>query len=202
MNFRSSGFAGRGPLSNLELNLAGAHQAANAAVALAALDELVPSGWNIPESAIRAGLAGVRWPARVEVIGRRPAIVLDAAHNVASVEALLRVVEESFSPAPRLLVFATTRDKDVRGMLGVLLPAFDEVVFTRYWQNPRGVAPEELAAMAEEISPRASTHLCADAATAWSVAARIAGPEHLVCITGSFFIAAEMRAAIREAGGA
>jgi len=199
MSFRNFEQGSEGTLADLELSLAGAHQAANAAVAMATLGELARLGWKIRESAIRKGLAEVRWPARVEVISRRPTVVLDAAHNVASIEALARVVEESFSPSPRLLVFATTRDKDVRGMLGVLLPAFDEVIFTRYWQNPRGVAPEELAAIAGEISPTAA-HVCADSATAWGLAARIARREHLICITGSFFIAAEMRAAIRDAG--
>jgi dihydrofolate synthase/folylpolyglutamate synthase len=199
MDFRSRGMPDNGMLGDLELSLAGAHQAANAAVAIATLGELRRLGWNIPESAVRQGLAEVRWPARVEVLGRRPTVVLDAAHNVASVEALVRVVRESFSPTRRLLVFATTRDKDVRGMLEVLLPAFDEVIFTRYWQNPRGIAAEELAAIAQELSP-VTTHVCADAATAWSAACEIAAREHLVCITGSFFIAAEMRAAIRDAG--
>jgi dihydrofolate synthase/folylpolyglutamate synthase len=198
MNYRSP--AGDSEMrSDLELGLIGEHQAANAAVAAATLDQLRLRGWDISEAAIRRGLAEVRWPARVEVLSRRPAVVLDAAHNVASVEALVRVVEQSFSPSPRLLVFATTRDKDVRGMLGVLARSFDEIIFTRYWQNPRGVAPEELAAIAAEISP-AAVHVCADAATAWSLARQIATRQHLVCITGSFFIAAEMRAAIRESG--
>lgn len=183
---------------DLELSLAGEHQAANAAVALATLRELARQGWTIPQAAVRRGLGEVRWPARIEVLRRRPAVVLDAGHNVASVEALVRVLDESFACPKRLLIFATTRDKDIAGMLRVLLPKFDEVIFTRYWNNPRGAPPEELAALAAELSaiPR---HVCADAATAWRLASELAGPEHLICITGSFFIAAEMRAAMRGA---
>ena len=185
-------------LENLELNLAGTHQAANAAVAIATIAELRRQGWDISDAAIRQGLAQVRWPARIEVFSRHPTVVLDAAHNVASIEALVRVLDESFSAPSRLLVFATTRDKDVRGMLRVLLPKFDEVILTRYWNNPRAMPPAELDALAGEISS-APRHRCDDAAAAWKLATRLAAADHLICITGSFFIAAEMRAAMQKA---
>jgi dihydrofolate synthase/folylpolyglutamate synthase len=123
-------------------------------------------------------------------------VVLDAAHNVASIEALVRVLDESFSPAPRILIFATTRDKDARGMLTALLPAFDQVIFTRYLENPRGTPIEELTALAGQLSDK-TPHVCVDPAAAWQLARKLAPPEHLVCITGSFFIAAEIQAAIR-----
>jgi dihydrofolate synthase/folylpolyglutamate synthase len=187
-----------GSFADLRLSLVGRHQGANAAIALATLAEMSRAGYRIPEAAVRRGLSQVRWPARVEVLQRSPTIVLDAAHNVASVEALVEVLQESFSVSRRLLVFATTRDKNLRGMLERLLPAFDEVIFTRYWSNPRGVPPEDLAALATEVSaiPRV---VCADAATAWQAVQARVTPEHLVCIAGSFFIAAEMRAAMRDA---
>ena len=127
-------------------------------------------------------------------------MVLDAAHNVASVEALVQTLAESFSPGPRVLMFATTRDKDARGMLAALLPAFDEIIVTRYWQNPRGLPAESLAAMAAELSTR-PVRVCADAAAAWQLASELAGREHLLCIAGSFFIAAEIRAAMRGTAG-
>jgi dihydrofolate synthase/folylpolyglutamate synthase len=184
--------------AGLQLALVGRHQAANAAVALATLEELRGHGYELPEAAVRRGLAQVRWPARVEVIGRRPTIVLDAAHNVASAEALAAVLEESLSVARRILVFGTTRDKDFRGMLEVLLPRFDEVILTRYWSNPRSVAPEELDTVAGELSG-VRRQVCPDPATAWRAASHLATPDDLVCIAGSFFIAAEMRAAIVQA---
>ncbi len=182
----------------LKLSLIGRHQGANAAVALATLGELRRQGWRIPETAIRAGLECVSWPARIEVIGRRPTIVLDAAHNVASVEALVEVLGESFAASRRLLVFATTCDKNLRGMLERLLPAFDAIAFTRYHSNPRGVPPEELAALAGEIDPRREYHVAGDAEAAWAWAGKRLAPGDLLCIAGSFFIAAEMRAAIGQ----
>jgi len=188
MSFRGPGAA----YGDLSLALAGRHQAANAAVALAVLAELREAGWAVPERAVREGLAALRWPARIEVVSRRPAVVIDAAHNVASVEALVQTLSESFSPARRLLIFATTQDKDHRGMLGRLLGHFDEVVFTRYWSNPRAVPPEELAVLARQLTGR-SYAVYPQPADAWEAVGRLATEEDLICIAGSVFIAAEMR---------
>ncbi len=179
----------------LELALLGEHQAANAAVALATIAELRPLGYSLGESAIRRGLAAVRWPARVEVIGRRPTIVLDAAHNVASVEAFAAALERSFLAADRILVFATTRDKDAEGMLRVLLPQFDRAIFTRYASNPRGLPVKELAALAAKLGDT-PCEIAVDPAAAWEAARRLATADSLIGITGSFFIAAEMRSQI------
>ncbi|NLF06918.1 MAG: bifunctional folylpolyglutamate synthase/dihydrofolate synthase [Pirellulaceae bacterium] len=235
-------------LSSVVLSLLGRHQAANAATALAAVEELRRAGWRIPEAAIRRGLAGLSWPARVEVLARRPTVVVDAAHNAASIEALMETLDESFAAARRLLIFATTLDKDVEGMLRILLGRFDRVIFTRYANNPRGVPPEELQRLAAAIRPRPSALPLSDGITsdaerslvprpcltdmlgataglpgsaentvgqpnrgvrqfrsvealeiaptpsdAWNAVCGIARPDDLICIAGSFFLAAELR---------
>ena len=200
MDFRCHARRPEYELAGLGLSLIGQHQAANAAVALVTILELNRQGWNINEQAIRRGLAQVSWPARVELIGRHPAIVLDAAHNRASVEALVASLDASFCPSPRLAIFATSRDKDARGMLEVLMPKFDEVIFTEYVNNPRAVRPEKLAALASELSP-VRPHVTADPQAAWQLACERATPDHLICITGSFFLAAEMRAVILASRG-
>ena len=177
---------------DLPLALLGRHQAANAAVVLATLAELRRAGWNVPEEAVRAGLAGVVCPARVEVVARRPAIVIDAAHNLASIGALLDVLEESFSVGRRLLVFAASEEKDLGGMLDRLLGRFDEVIFTRYLTNPRAVPPEELARHGLDLTGRRYP-VCGDPGDALRAVRRLAAPDDLICVTGSFFIAAEIR---------
>lgn len=181
----------------VELGLLGRHQGANAAVCLAVLDELSRQGWSLPDEAIRRGIAQTRWPARVEVVARHPTVVLDAAHNVASVAALLETLRESFAPRQRILVFATTQEKDAAGMLELLLPQFDRVILTRYENNPRGVCTDELAVLAARITR--ALQVCATPAAAWQAVRAVAGDEDLVCVTGSFFIAAEMRAQWRAA---
>ena len=107
---------------DLEVGLIGEHQAANAAVAVAAVEALRHGGLSIPDPAIAAGLAGVHWPARMEVVAQRPMVVLDCAHNVASAQALVDTLQTSFTPKTRRLVFAASNDKDLPGMLAVLGP--------------------------------------------------------------------------------
>jgi dihydrofolate synthase/folylpolyglutamate synthase len=192
---RTSGFERR--MSALELNLPGRHQAANAAVALAALEELSAHGWQIPEDAIRRGLANVRCPARIEAIRRQATVVIDSAHNTASTRSLLDTLNESFSSPRRLLIFATTHEKDIRGMLELLLPHFEAVILTRYSSNPRGVPIAELEAIAAQISS-APRYLCPDPPAAWRQARELATKDHLICVSGSFFLAAEIRHAIEH----
>ncbi len=182
-------------LIGLTLGLIGRHQAANAAVAIATINELQAVGWHVPDTAIRQGLADARSPARVEIVAHEPTVVIDAAHNVASVTSLLETINESFAATRRILIFATTQEKDICGMLQLLLPQFETVIFTRYSTNPRSVAVEELESLAAELSA-GKRHICPDPASAWKMAQELATPEHLICITGSFYLAAEMRAAI------
>src|SRR5207237_4011122 len=79
----------------MELGLLGEHQATNAAVAVACIEQLRLLGWQIPDSAVRAGLGNVCWPARLEVLSHQPLVVLDCAHNVASAEALVQTLRVS-----------------------------------------------------------------------------------------------------------
>ncbi|HVX16046.1 MAG TPA: folylpolyglutamate synthase/dihydrofolate synthase family protein [Pirellulales bacterium] len=180
-------------LVDVKVGLLGEHQGANAAIALAVIDQLRAQGWSISDAAARRGLAEVRWPARVEVVARRPTVILDSAHNAASIGALVRTLHESFRARDRLLVFATTQEKQVDEMLELLLPHFDRAIFTRYQNNPRGVPPEELAALARQTSD-IPVDVCPEVAAAWQTAREAADDDHLICVTGSFFIAAEMRA--------
>ncbi len=179
-------------LEAARLGLLGRHQAQNAAVALAAIGELRRQGWKIQEDAVRDGLAGARCPARVEVLSRRPTIVVDAAHNAASVKALVTTLEESFSPRRKILIFAATQEKDVRGMIETIVPYFDQILFTRYQHNPRAIPPQELAETAERLTGRVC-RVCSKPEQAWQIARELATENDLVCITGSFYLAAEIR---------
>ena len=176
-----------------EMPLLGAHQAHNAAVALAALDALAEQGIVVRADDVERGFARLSWPARVEVVSDRPCLVIDGAHNVASAEALAETLRLCFPPSARTLIFGTTRDKDLPGQLSALLPLFDRVIATRYIENPRSVPPDEIAAavlairdvrLATAPSPAAALAL----ARCWTNA------DGLICVTGSLFLAAEARA--------
>jgi dihydrofolate synthase/folylpolyglutamate synthase len=187
--------------TDLPLPLVGEHQARNLALAAAAVERLQEQGWQIPTAAVAAGTAQLRWPGRIEVLGRAPTIVVDAAHNWEAIAALLRTLDESFPARRRVLIFAATRDKDVSGMLRQLLPRFDSVVFTSFQSNPRHVPVETLAGIARQLTNE-PLHTTPDPAAAWKLAGRFAGPADLICVTGSFFIAAELRELIMDAAQA
>jgi dihydrofolate synthase/folylpolyglutamate synthase len=179
----------------LRLGLVGEHQAHNAAVAVAAIEVLEELGLPVGAAAVRAGLAAVRWPARLEVLGRRPLAVLDCAHNVASARALVQALEASFplpAGARRSLVFAGSRDKDLAGMLRVLAPCFDRVFLTRFRDSPRATPPEQLATLLPADQRELAT-IVPGAAAAWQQARREADDRDLICVTGSVFLAGELR---------
>jgi dihydrofolate synthase/folylpolyglutamate synthase len=177
----------------LNVPLLGPHQAHNVATALATLDALAEQGLDVGREAVVRGFQNLTWPARVEVLGRAPWLVIDGAHNVASAEALAETLPLCLPPGPRTLVFGTTRDKDLRGQLRALLPRFDRVIATRYVENPRAVPPEAVSAAVEALGgPEAL--LAANPAEALALARAITPTEGLICVTGSLFLAAEARA--------
>jgi dihydrofolate synthase/folylpolyglutamate synthase len=176
---------------DLTLKLVGAHQAANAALVVACLEVLRQQGVPIGDGALFDGLAHVDWPARLEVLSRHPTIVLDCAHNVASAEALRDALFSSFPTAgKRYLVFAVSRDKDYAGMLRILEPMFDQIVMTRFEKNPRYVQPESLQAA---LGTPAKAVLAQSPADAVALVKSRLTPDDLLCVTGSVFLAGEVR---------
>jgi dihydrofolate synthase/folylpolyglutamate synthase len=180
---------------SIDLPLFGPHQAQNASVALACLDVLAENGLVVDRDAVIRGFAAMQWPARVEVLGESPWLVIDGSHNVASAEALAETLQACFPPGRRTLVFGTTRDKDLKGQLRSLLPRFDTLVATRYVENPRSVRPEDVAAAIRELDGR-DAQVAADPAEALAIARRNTPENGLICVTGSLFLAAETRALI------
>jgi dihydrofolate synthase / folylpolyglutamate synthase len=178
------------------LGLLGEHQAANAAVAVACVERLREQGWDLSDAAVASGLANVSWPARLEVVGRRPLIILDCAHNIASARALTETLRTSFpgleTARRRLLVFASSSDKDVAGILRELAPLFTHAFLTRYSNSPRSVPPEELGALLRAEGSLPFT-LCATPEEALDAARAAAGADDLICVTGSVFLAGELR---------
>lgn len=178
----------------VEMGLIGEHQASNAALAVAAVEELRCQGLSVSDQAVADGLAGVRWPARLEIMSRQPLVLLDCAHNVDSARALVEALQTSVPPrAPggrRFLLFAGSRDKDLTGMLRILTPQFDHVALTRFTPSPRSVAPEELAELLPSGIP---ADLFPTAADAWTALRQRATHKDLICATGSVFLAGELR---------
>jgi len=180
-----------------EVALLGEHQRVNAATATAVIGRLRETGMPIPPVAVVRGLAEVRWPARVELVSRNPAVVLDTAHNVPSAEALVNTLRESFPVrGTTRVVFAVSSDKNYPEMLRVLAGYFDHFHLTKYGHNPRCVPPEKLAAVLAEAAPGKPFTTHPAAREAWAAAWAAADENDLVCVTGSVFLAGELRSVL------
>lgn len=173
----------------------GPHQAENAALALATFDRLRELGTHVRSVDVENGWKTLRLPARVEVrkVGNTN-VVVDGAHSPASAEALAATLARHFpEPAGRqVLVFGTTREKDMPGQLRALLPKFDDVVVTRYLSNPRSRPIDETCQAVADLGYRVSA-VAEDPDAAMKAALALAGPEGRVVVTGSLFLAAEIR---------
>lgn len=184
-----------GVWTDIPVLLRGPHQSLNATLAVAVVDELRKQNWTLQESNVKAGFKNVNWPARVEVLSHQPTVIIDAAHNWESARALVAALDEGQKFRKRILIFAATKDKDVAGILRQLLPSFETLILTRYLDNPRGVSLDELSSLVESMTTRPA-HQAADPQSAWELAKRLASPDDLIVITGSFFLVAELREAI------
>jgi len=182
----------------LKVPLAGYHQRQNAATAVA-LAEIAceRTGRRLTARAVRDGLQAVRWRARIEVLAQRPTVVVDAAHNVASIRALLDTLDRNFSFKRLLLVVGISADKDIVGILRELVPRASLIVTTRS-QSPRAAEPEELARQARAIAP-VETLASPDPRQALALARRRAASDDLVCLAGSFYVAGEVIASLEGA---
>jgi dihydrofolate synthase/folylpolyglutamate synthase len=186
--FDYRGLASR--LNGLQVNLIGRHQYRNAAVALAVVELLQQQGFNLPEAAIRAGLAQARWPGRLEQVAQDPRVLLDGAHNPDAAATLARHLKQTANRGRTWLVMGVMADKDVDAILGKLLPTAQTVIFARprYF---RAAAPEDLARRAEPYGLEVLQ--APDIAAAIRQAQALAGPQDHIVVTGSLFTVGEAK---------
>ncbi|MEA2364723.1 MAG: dihydrofolate synthase / folylpolyglutamate synthase [Thermoleophilaceae bacterium] len=197
---RHAGFVGaespaRGD-DEIPLRAAGGFQVANFGLAAAAAEAFL--GEPVEDGAVRAAAAETLVPGRLEVVGERPLVLFDGAHNTSGASALAASLPEVFgSRRPRVAVIGVLEDKDAAGMLGSLLPQVDQVVFTRPL-NPRALSPATLVTLAEKLGgPPAETVAAPRAALAR--ARELAGPDGAVLATGSIYLIADL---VREGSDA
>lgn len=175
--------------SGLEIPLAGEHQLENATLALATLEELRKREVFWDEQALRRGFATVHWPARIEVVGEEPTIVVDGAHNADSMQKLVQALRSSFSMHRLIVVLGTNRDKDQIG-IAKELAGVDVVVLTKI-HNPRTTSIETLEAVFAEHAPDVVRYTASDVDQAMDLALDLADNSDLICATGSIYLAGE-----------
>ena len=169
--------------------LAGRHQGANAAVAIAVAEVLARTWKPIEKRAVLAAVRETRWEGRLETVSRRPPVLLDGAHNVEGVTALAAHIRETIRK-PVVLVFAAMHDKDLRAMTRALFPLCETVVLSRV-PYKRSASPEELLAAAPPFKGRVI--LESDTRRAVRLALEASRGRSPVVIAGSLFLIGEVK---------
>jgi dihydrofolate synthase / folylpolyglutamate synthase len=148
---------------------------------------------ELDEQAVAAAAAEVRVPGRLQIVGDEPLTLLDGAHNPDGVAALAESLPELQAGHDRLIaVVSILDDKDAAGMLRVLLPACDGVIFTTS-QNPRALPAPTLQSLAGQLHGP-SSEIVRDPQAAVRRARELAGPDGVVVATGSIYLVADLLA--------
>ncbi len=174
---------------HLKMPLVGEHQMENAATAVAAAEALAERGATITAEAIIGGIANVDWPGRLQILRRKPWVIVDGAHNGDSIRKLVQALRHYFTFEKAIVIFGASSDKNITGMVNELSSFPDKVIVTRS-HHPRAVASERLAT---EFSRKGLTsEISENVASAVERALAIAESSDLICATGSLFLVAEV----------
>jgi dihydrofolate synthase/folylpolyglutamate synthase len=172
----------------VSIPLLGDFQLENTATAVAALEILGSEGFAIAAGNIAQGLAQVKWPGRFQILQQHPTVVIDGAHNVASMKRLVNNVEAYFPHKRIILVFGTSCDKDIPGIVNELVSLSPEVIVTQA-SHSRAAPPSTLVV---EFTKRGiNPQIKQTVAQGISRALSLAGKTDIICLTGSLFVVAE-----------
>jgi dihydrofolate synthase/folylpolyglutamate synthase len=179
-------------LKNLKIPLQGDHQLSNAALALAAIELCEKKGFSIADTAIYAGLKNTHWEARLEVLQNQPFFLLDGAHNPAGISVLCRSFKKDFSYRRLILIFGALADKDYRRMLQKIVPLASIIILTQL-KTKRAVPVNDIMETVKKMGyPAIVTD---NVKQAIERAQALAKKQDLICATGSFYLAGEIKQA-------
>jgi len=181
-----------GQVEEFQIPLLGEFQVINAVTAYAALDTLRTKSFKIDNSALFTGFKEVDWPARFEVLRRQPPLIVDSAHNPASMGKLRDTLDEYFPDLPLILVFGISEDKQLKGMYQEILPRTSHLICTKA-DHPRAMDPVALSKIADDYI--CTREAIPNVGEALAKALELAGSGKLVVVTGSIFVAASARIA-------
>ncbi|MTV48063.1 bifunctional folylpolyglutamate synthase/dihydrofolate synthase [Heliobacillus mobilis] len=178
--------------------LAGKHQQANLATAVALLETVLQKGFLWEEKHLQEGLGRVTWPGRQERFGQ---FLLDGAHNVAGAQTLAQTLKEDYPDWNKVLLIGMLADKEREKVVELLAPLAQTVIVTRP-NNPRSGDWEQLAANVSRYCSQVQVMPDVRDAVdqAWSEAQQLKGysDKTLIVVTGSLYMVAEAREYIRQ----
>ena len=176
---------------HLVVPLVGEHQAINCGLALSIIDKLKGRGFVINDMKAIEGLNKLTMPGRMEEISTTPRVIVDGAHNAASVDAFMRAVGQHVPYDSMVLIFGCCADKDVTGMLEKITGGADKVIFVPV-NSIRTANPTELAQQYTELYGKMA-QVAPSLEEALAIANRAVTKEDLICITGSFYLVGEAK---------
>lgn len=181
-------YAGSNYSSEYEIKLAGEHQIKNTSLAIVAAKLVSKQDSRITELALHLGVAHTFWPGRLELIGHKPEVIIDGAHNPNGAEALRKALDKYYPGQKVHFVFGMMGDKDMQGVINILIHPQDQVFAVRADQGYRAA---EAADLAKLIGPNA---IAKDRlAEAYKGAMEAAGEDGIVCVCGSLYLAGEFK---------
>ncbi|MDR2713201.1 MAG: bifunctional folylpolyglutamate synthase/dihydrofolate synthase [Clostridiales bacterium] len=172
-------------LKQLFLPLLGRHQLDNAVLALAA-----GSCLGLPEAALRQGLAQVSWPGRLEIVGQKPLLLLDGAHNPEGMAALARSLAEYWPRQRKIGLIGMLDDKAIEEALTRILPQLDTVIITRP-SDERAENWQKLEIICHDAGRRVLIE--EDVALALAKAKDLAQPKDMIVVCGSLYLVGEVK---------
>jgi len=184
---------------NLTLNLIGEFQRENAAVAVVMAEVLKGEGvLQFDQQLVKQALSGVRLPGRIELAHRRPTVIIDGAHNPVSARALRRAIDSKIHFEKLILIIGMASDKDVDGILREILrgPSAVRRIICTTTGNPRAIAPHQLARKAEARG-ESDVLVAKSPGEAFKKSLAVAGKDDLILVTGSFYLAGEIKKLIQ-----
>ena len=181
---------------HLRVPLHGKHQAINCGLALALLDKLRSAGYDIDVDKAADGLHQVTLAGRMEIICDDPRIMIDGAHNAASVRALIHAIGQNIPYDSMVVIFGCNSDKDICGMLTQLQYGADKVIFTRS-SSAKAASPQDLGDIYTEICGK-MYQTSSSLGEALQLARSAVGREDLICITGSFYLIGQAKMRLQQ----
>jgi dihydrofolate synthase/folylpolyglutamate synthase len=173
---------------DLTIPLLGDYQLENAATALAVIEALISPGTDISLQNIEKGFSQVSWPGRLQILELEPTIIVDGAHNAYSMNKLVTAIKEYFGYKICFVIFGTSCDKDISGMVQELQPLSNHIIVTSS-SHPRAAPIQSITEWFNSLGIQ--TMVAENVAEALSKALTLTKKTDLILITGSLFVVAE-----------
>ncbi|QNU68242.1 bifunctional folylpolyglutamate synthase/dihydrofolate synthase [Ruminiclostridium herbifermentans] len=175
---------------SLNIRLLGDHQIFNAALAIDACEILINKGFNIDYNNIKDGLSKTTWPGRLEIINKKPLILIDGAHNFEGGQALDAALDKYFADKNKIFIVGFLRDKDYRKTMD-LLAKKAKLIITVTPNNERALPSSELAAVLKEYSGNVKDGITLEKSL--ELAYNNIDEHSIICVFGSLYMIGEIR---------